>query len=329
MPVFNASKHLHEAIESILNQTYQEFEFIILNDKSTDDSLEIIKYYEKIDTRIVVINKNKNIGPALLRNEGFDLSQGEFIALMDADDVSMPTRFEKQLLVFEKNPEIGVCGTWFTLFGATIKTSIIKHDEFHENLKMKFLIDSYIGNPTVMIRKSDLKSERFSAFYVPIEDYDLWSRMIYKTKFYNIQESLLNYRWHDSNITQTKRENIDEKHKTIRMSHLIEFGIDEKKSNISDYFKAISFSKKQDSETFYKILELKNELIIKNRKLKKYDFFIFEKQLNESAQKTFRKIIDPNIKLFNYFYKNENENFKALKLKHKITTYLKSRFNFI
>ena len=97
----------------------------------------------------------------------------------------------------------------------------------------------------------------------------------------------------------------------------------------SDYFKAISFSKKQDSETFYKILELKNELIIKNRKLKKYDFFIFEKQLNESAQKTFRKIIDPNIKLFNYFYKNENENFKALKLKHKITTYLKSRFNFI
>lgn len=327
MPVFNADKYLAEAIESILNQTFVDFEFIILNDKSTDSSLKIIREYEKKDSRILVIDKELNVGPALLRNQGIDIAKGEFIVLMDADDVSMPTRFEKQLDVFENNSEIGVCGTWFTLFGSQIKSTLIKHAEFHEELKVKFLVDSCIGNPTVMIRKMALNNERFSPFFVPIEDYELWSRLVHKTKFYNIQESLLNYRWHNSNISQTKRKNLDFKHKTIKVNQLIDFGLNHESLNLENYFNAISYSKKQNSENFFEILMLKNELIFKNRLLKKYDLNIFEKQLNETAQKTFRKIINPDIKLFNHFKTTEPNNFKKLKLKHKINIYLRSKFS--
>ena len=118
MPVYNAGNYLSETIESILNQTHTDFEFIILNDNSTDNSLAIIQRYMAKDSRIILINKLQNMGPASLRNEGFGIAKGEFIALMDADDIALPTRFQKQITLLKNNPEIGVCGTWFTFFGA-------------------------------------------------------------------------------------------------------------------------------------------------------------------------------------------------------------------
>ena len=97
MPVYNGEKYLAEAIESVLNQTYSNFELIILNDKSTDSSKAIIQSYQTKDDRIVFIDKTENVGPATLRSEGFDVAKGEFIALLDADDIAMPNRFEKQI----------------------------------------------------------------------------------------------------------------------------------------------------------------------------------------------------------------------------------------
>jgi glycosyltransferase involved in cell wall biosynthesis len=116
MPVYNAAEFLAESIESILNQTFTNFELIILNDKSTDNSLDVISKYQRSDSRIIIINKDINVGPANLRNEGLSIAKGEFVALMDADDIAMPQRFEKQINVLKSNPEIGLCGTWFTFF---------------------------------------------------------------------------------------------------------------------------------------------------------------------------------------------------------------------
>ncbi len=106
LPVYNAGNYLAETIESILNQTHTHFELIILNDKSTDNSLVIIQKYIEKDSRIILINKEVNLGPANLRNEGFSIAKGEFIALMDADDIALPSRFEKQVNVLKNNPEI-------------------------------------------------------------------------------------------------------------------------------------------------------------------------------------------------------------------------------
>ena len=124
MPVYNAEKYLNEAINSVLNQTYSNFELIILNDKSTDSSKSIIESYLAKDSRIVFIDKETNVGPANLRNEGFDLARGTYIALLDADDIAKSTRFEKQIAILKKSSNIGVCGTWFTTFNKPIIKSV-------------------------------------------------------------------------------------------------------------------------------------------------------------------------------------------------------------
>ena len=326
MPVYNASSYLADAIESILNQTYSHFELILLNDNSTDNSLEIIHKYQKIDNRIVVVNKLQNIGPALLRNEGFDMAGGDFIALMDADDIAMPTRFEKQLKIFQNNPEIGVCGTWFTLFGNKIDNQVIKHSEFHETIKLNFLTDCNIGNPTTMIRKGVLSSFRYQKEFVPIEDYELWSRILNTTKFYNIQESLLNYRWHETNISHTRTENILQKQNLVRINQLNDLGINNSTPNIGLCLNAIQFYKRQKSDDIITILNFKNKLIDSNRIIKKYDIVLFENQLNEVAKNTIIKASNYNLTLLNYILKNENVIFRNLAFYEKIKIITKSFF---
>ena len=328
MPVYNASKYLHEAIQSVLNQTFNDFELIILNDNSTDNSLEIIRDFIKKDRRIILINKHQNVGPAQLRNEGFEISKGEFIALMDADDIAHPERFEKQIEVFNNDSKLGVCGTWYTMFGEGINDFIFKQNEFHEDIKVKLLYECCIGNPTAMIRKSELGNQKYNPEMVIVEDYDLWTRLINITKFYNIQESLLRYRWHETNITKLKEENSKKMHQIVFTNQLKEFGIDLNTPDLNLILDTIFYRKRHATKDIYTILENKNFLIHQNRIIKKYDFDLFEKQLNLTAIRTFSKCKDFNLKLFLYFYKNEKIIFNKIKLKLKIKIFLKSLFRF-
>lgn len=110
MSVFNGEKYLREAIDSILTQTFSDFEFLIINDASTDRSREIILSY--LDPRIRLIDNEENIGLTRSLNKGIDLAKGKYIARMDADDVSMPERLEKQVRFMEENPDIAVLGSW-------------------------------------------------------------------------------------------------------------------------------------------------------------------------------------------------------------------------
>jgi glycosyltransferase involved in cell wall biosynthesis len=325
MPVYNASKYLSEAINSILNQTYDSFELIILNDNSTDDSLKIIKKHQELDKRILVIDKEKNVGPAKLRNEGFDIAKGEYIALMDADDISLPRRFEKQLDLFIKKPEIGVCGTWFELFGENIETQIIKHYEFHNTLKIEFLIDNYIGNPTVMIRSSILNNHRFKNEFVPMEDYDLWSKLICETQFYNIQEVLVNYRWHETNISHTKKVNLEQIHKTIRNNQLLEFELNKNHIENEFYFESISFSGRKKPDDVLKIINAGEYLINKNRILKKFDTRLFESKIKKVLSKNIEKSTYYNLNFFRKIEKTEY--FKNLKWSKRAKITIKSYWN--
>ncbi len=110
MPVYNGENYLAEAIESILTQTFTDFELLIIDDASQDRSLEIIQEYERRDARVRSIRLDRNKGVSAARNRGFDAAGGEYIAFMDSDDVSLPTRLEKQLQLLQENPEIGVVG---------------------------------------------------------------------------------------------------------------------------------------------------------------------------------------------------------------------------
>lgn len=203
MSVYNAEKYLSESIESILNQTFSNFEFIIVDDGSTDSSLLIIQNFMKRDDRIVLISRD-NKGLPYSLNEAISVARGKYIARMDADDISLPERLEMQLAVMESNPDIGVCGAWAYLFKETpSKNKIMCHPEDHDSLIIRLLFSVCFIHPVVMIRKSVLNQLDYvyNESFHNSQDYELWSRIAEKTRFYTVQKPLLFYRDTPDGIT--------------------------------------------------------------------------------------------------------------------------------
>ncbi len=322
LPVYNAGNYLAETIESILNQTHTHFELIILNDKSTDNSLVIIQKYIEKDSRIILINKEVNLGPANLRNEGFSIAKGEFIALMDADDIALPSRFEKQVNVLKNNPEIGVCGTWFTFFGAK-NNKVIRHSENHDDIKISFLHSCGIGNPTVMLRKEALQGLQFNDNYVPVEDYDLWSRLLPKTKFYNIQESLLNYRQHDTNISKTKIKNVNRSIRKVKINQMSSFGIEPTDIKIDTYLNAVSVKKGLSTEEIIDAIQSSKFLLSQNKKLGNFNQDLIGKHITKTLIRTIRNASKYNIVFFRHLKNNEKELFKKISNLDKTILFIK------
>ena len=210
-PIYNTNPdHLRECIESILNQTFTDFEFLILNDSPDNKEIEkIVKEYAKHDKRIKYYKNTKNMGITPSRNKLLDLARGEYIAIFDHDDISLPTRLEKQVDVLDKNKYIGVVGAWIQCFG--VKTNILKYPE--NNLKIKTCLTNTccIAHTATMIRRSVLIDNdiEYEEFYTPAEDYRLWARLMEVTHFYNIQEVLVMYRCNNENTSVKQAEKMD------------------------------------------------------------------------------------------------------------------------
>lgn len=195
MPVYNAEEYLVEAIESILSQTYVHFEFIIINDGSTDCSETIIDSYVESDHRVIHL-KNKNQGISLSLNHGIQIAKGKYIARMDADDISFPNRFAEQIQFMEANKDIGVCGTWVDLIGDIRAGEFNRHPIEDEELKVRLLFTVCFVHPSVVMRRELLvKTNNFyNEKYTSAQDYDLWARLKDFTKFSNIPQTLMQYR---------------------------------------------------------------------------------------------------------------------------------------
>lgn len=188
MPVHDTKvEWLQEAVKSILNQTFTDFEFIIIDDSSTNIQENVIKEFE--DERINYQKLEPLSLPDAL-NYGINLAKGEYIARMDADDISLKNRFEKQVEFLDNNLKYSIVGSWFEIFPKKI---VVKHPKTPKLLD--FAAGCCIGHPTVMFRKADFDKYnlRYSNEYY-CEDYDLWSRALRHVDFYNIQEILLFYR---------------------------------------------------------------------------------------------------------------------------------------
>ena len=204
MPVYNCERYVKDAIQSILNQSYTNFELLILDDNSSDSTKTIIN--EFTDLRIKLIEKSKNTGYTNSLNYGLSIAKGTYIARMDGDDISIPERFAKQVAFLELHPDVIVCGTNYKIIG-TNKVKILP--ETHEDIKIELLKNTCFGHPTVMIRKEIL--DRYDLMYdiekEPAEDYDLWVRLLKYGRLYNLNEVLLHYRVYDGQVSQ-KRRNI-------------------------------------------------------------------------------------------------------------------------
>ena len=199
MPVYNGSKYLQEAIESILNQSYQNFELLIINDGSTDNSEDIILSFT--DSRIRYVANKTNIGLIGTLNIGINSAKGEYIARMDQDDFSLCDRIEKQVEFLNTNKEIGLVGTAFKFIGDENYHSYFLDND---NIKLALLFYNSLSHPSVMFRKEICiqHSMFFREEYIHAEDYKMWTDFIIKTKVANLPEVLINYRKHETQISQ-------------------------------------------------------------------------------------------------------------------------------
>jgi glycosyltransferase involved in cell wall biosynthesis len=208
MPVYNAQKYLSIAIKSILTQSYKEFEFIIINDGSTDNSCEIIKSYD--DDRIVFINQERK-GLIYSLNHGIQKAKAQYIARMDGDDIALPERLSIQLSFIKKHDNVGVLGTGCQFideqgrFTGRKLNDIGEHIEILENI-LKARSGVSIIHPTTMIRKDViLEAGGYHERFPVCEDIDLWLRIANTSKLHVIPDVLLLFRVHQENVSVTRR----------------------------------------------------------------------------------------------------------------------------
>lgn len=207
MSCYNRKDYVSDAIESILNQTYKDFEFIIIDDCSTDGTREIIQKYADNDNRIVYIKNPQNMDYNFNLRHGFNIAKGEYIARMDDDDISLPERFEKQVKYLDEHQDITVLGTFIETFGdEKIESWVFENNSEILDILLNFF--NPMCHPSVMIRKSFLRQHNlnYSPEALYAEEYDLWKNISLKGgKLANLPEILVKYRVHKSSVTKKKK----------------------------------------------------------------------------------------------------------------------------
>lgn len=212
MSVYNeVPEYLDVAIDSILNQTYKNFEFIILNDGSNDEIVEKLETAAKKDERIKLIHNEEQMGLTKSLNKGLAVAKGDFIARMDSDDFSVSTRFERQLAFFERNQDVDIIGTGVVSFGSQSIFMSPCVETRNDEICAELFFTSGLCHPSVMIRKSflDKNGLTYDGNVKKGQDYDMWERCSEFGKLAVMGEILLFYRIHDKQITsQFKSEQV-------------------------------------------------------------------------------------------------------------------------
>jgi len=220
MPAYNAEKFIGVAIESILNQSLRDFEFIIIDDCSTDRTWEIIQKYKEKDSRITAIKNEENLGIAGNRNKLKKLAKGIYIVWQDADDISMPDRIKHQYEFMEANEQVGICGGWLEFFNDKGQSSVRKYKEKDEGLRKNIFRFSPVAQPGAIIRKNIFdEMGDYDLNYPPAEDLDMSFRIGRKYKFANLQEIVIKYRENDKSATFTRLKTIELKTISIRLKY--------------------------------------------------------------------------------------------------------------
>lgn len=254
IPCYNAEKYIKESILSILNQTYTNLEIIAINDCSTDSTLEKLEDLAKADNRIKIFSNNENLRLIKTLNKGVELCSGKYIARMDADDISLSTRIEKEVRFLEENPDYDIVSTQFHTFHENDTNKLYPYANpcKFEDIRAFVLFKSCVCHPAVMIRKTlftDLKL-KFEEKYLHVEDYALWSKAVYLTKIANIDESLLLYRVHKTQISTVHEQiQLDNKKEVFKI-HCHHWGLDDT-DNLLDIYASVAESVPQEPTLEY------------------------------------------------------------------------------
>jgi len=213
LPVYNGEQYIRETIDSILSQTFRDFELIIINDSSTDGTVSIIKEYA--DPRIAVVHNETNSGLIYTLNRGLTLCTGKYIARIDADDIALKERLQTQFDFMEAHPEVGVCGCSIEIFNdKNTRRQRVDFAGSDLDIRAFTFFQSPFNHPSSFIRKSILDEHclQYPEQYLHAEDYGLWLEVLKYTKGANIPTVLTRYRKHEKSITA-----IDEKKNNKRI----------------------------------------------------------------------------------------------------------------
>jgi len=271
MPVYNGEKYLKESIDSILNQSYSNFEFLIINDGSTDKTDEIINLYT--DERIKYINDNANWGLVKRLNFGIKKAKGEYIVRMDDDDISLPDRIATQVAFMDLNPQVGICGTWSRTFGDNIKSWDTKYPIRHSEIKAHFLLSTAISHPTAIFRKAfftEFKLE-FSEEAKHYEDYQLFNNALDHFQFANIPQILFEYRINPTQISSmySKEQSIGAT--TVRKQILKKINISPSEEEIKIHMSIATENYEKNKEYISNISKWLSKIYIANKQIHYYE----------------------------------------------------------
>lgn len=306
MPVYNGEKYLREAIDSILNQTFTDFEFLIINDGSTDNTEEIILSYD--DTRINYVKNEKNLQLIATLNKGLELANGKYIARMDSDDVSMLERLEKQFQYMEKNKNIGVLGTWVN----TNNNLIFKYPVSTEECEVFSFFNSPVAHPSVMIRNEIINKYNisYSFNYEICEDMELWRRMSEYSGVANIGEILLSYRIHPDSHSNKNKEKQKFGLKKYYEYELSKMGININEIDLDLHMALVRNEISHKIKNRYTLDDFGNwlsKLLNQNKQKKIFDQKIFFDLLQKRYYNAVKTYISDPLSIFNYL-KNKKVN---------------------
>lgn len=224
MPAYNAEKYIKEAIDSILTQTYGDFELIVLNDCSRDSTEQIILSFA--DDRIVYLKNEQNMGVAATLNRGLSVAKGEYVARMDADDVSLPERFAQQVAYLDANPDVAVLGTNVETFNedGPLFTGWSATDP--AQMKVDLLFSCGLAHPSVMMRRDViLELGSYDLAFEGLEDYECWCRVAENHQVTTLSQVLFRYRVHGAQVTKNPSAKYMERLRALKVRQLAQLGI--------------------------------------------------------------------------------------------------------
>jgi glycosyltransferase involved in cell wall biosynthesis len=218
IPAYNAERFLPAAVDSILGQSFREFELIIVDDCSTDATWDIAQRYASGDARIRVYRNARNLGIAGNRNRGVSLAAGRYLAWQDADDISLPTRLEKQARFLDAHPEVAIVGAYIELFRGDVTLGVRRYPADDATMRRCIFRYSPLAQPAAMIRLDALRGVGdYDLRYPPAEDIDMTFRLGRHHRLGNIEEVLLRYRESEGSATFTGLRKIEMSTVAIRL----------------------------------------------------------------------------------------------------------------
>lgn len=225
LPVRNGAAHLADAVDSILQQTFSDFELLVVDDASEDDTPRILSGIR--DSRLRVLTNPQHLRLAGALNRGIAEAKGEYLARMDADDVAHHRRIEKQVRFMQEHLDTAICGTWVRRTSVR-RSEILRYPTAPEEVKAFALFNCPFAHPTVMVRLAALRDQStlYDVGYYPTEDFELWSRLLDRCAGANLPEPLLEYRVREDSMTGADWENMDRQAARILQTQLYKLGIE-------------------------------------------------------------------------------------------------------